>query len=38
VIGVAALLAEPARWRGRRVATVLCGGNLTPEQMTLWLG
>lgn len=38
VVGVAALIAEPARWRGRRVATVLCGGNLTPEQMTLWLG
>jgi threonine dehydratase len=38
VVGVAALLAEPARWHGRRIATVLCGGNLTPEQMTRWLG
>ncbi len=38
VVGVAALLAEPARWRGRRVATVLCGGNLTLEQTKRWLG
>ncbi len=27
-IGVAALLAEPARFAGRRVATVICGGNI----------
>jgi len=26
--GVAAILAEPERFRGRRVATVLCGGNI----------
>jgi threonine dehydratase len=25
---LAALLAEPERWRGRRVALVLCGGNI----------
>lgn len=35
--GLAALLAEPARFRGRLVATVLCGGNLTPEQIGAWL-
>lgn len=36
--GLAALLAEPARFAGRRVATVLCGGNVTPEQWARWLG
>ena len=37
VVGVAALLAHPARFAGRRVATVLCGGNLTPAQVERWL-
>lgn len=36
--GVAALIAEPARFAGLRVATVLCGGNVTTEQMARWLG
>lgn len=36
--GIAALVAEPARFAGRRVATVLCGGNVTSEQMARWLG
>jgi threonine dehydratase len=36
--GVAALLMYPERFRGRTVAIVLCGGNLTPEQMATWLG
>lgn len=35
--GVAALLEHPDL-RGLRVATVLCGSNLTPEQMRRWLG
>lgn len=35
--GLAALLADGARFRGRLVATVLCGGNLTPEQIGAWL-
>ncbi len=35
--GLAAVLAHPERWRGRRVATPLCGSNLTPEQMRRWL-
>lgn len=30
--GVAAILADPARFRGRRVATVLCGGNVSEEE------
>lgn len=29
--GLAALLAEPARFAGRRVGLVLCGGNLDPR-------
>ncbi|RIH87232.1 threonine ammonia-lyase [Calidithermus roseus] len=36
-VGVGALLAHGARFRGQRVATVLCGGNLTPQQMRDWL-
>lgn len=35
--GIATLLANASRFRGRTVATVLCGGNLTPEQMSAWL-
>ncbi|GAB4432133.1 MAG: pyridoxal-phosphate dependent enzyme [Chloroflexi bacterium OHK40] len=37
VCGVAALLANPERFAGRLVASILCGGNLTPEQMIRWL-
>ncbi len=37
-VGVAALLASPERWAGRRIATVLCGGNVSPEQIRAWLG
>ena len=36
-VGVAALLGGPGEWAGARIATVLCGGNLTPEQMRDWL-
>lgn len=36
-VGIAALLAHPERFAGQRVATVICGGNLTPEQMRTWL-
>jgi threonine dehydratase len=36
-IGVAAVLADPPRFAGQRVATVLCGGNLTTEQIRTWL-
>lgn len=37
-VGISALLEHGARFRGKTVATVLCGGNLTPEQMQTWLG
>jgi threonine dehydratase len=35
--GVAAILARPADFKGRRVATIICGGNLTEEQARDWL-
>jgi threonine dehydratase len=35
--GLAAILENRDRFRGQSVAVVLCGGNLTPEQMKLWL-
>ncbi len=37
-VGVAALLEQPGRFKDCLVATVICGGNLTPEQMRAWLG
>lgn len=37
VVGVAALIEHEAQFRGARVATVLCGGNLTPDQIRRWL-
>lgn len=36
-VGVAALLEAPARFRGGRIATVLCGSNVTTAQMAAWL-
>ena len=36
VVGVAAVLEHPSL-RSQRLATVLCGSNLTPEQMARWL-
>jgi len=35
--GLAALLENRERFADQSVAVVLCGGNLTPEQMKLWL-
>ncbi|MCA1613543.1 MAG: pyridoxal-phosphate dependent enzyme [Acidobacteria bacterium] len=35
--GVAVLLEEGERFRGQLVATIICGGNLTREQMSGWL-
>jgi threonine dehydratase len=35
--GLAALLENRDRFADRSVAVVLCGGNLTPEQMKVWL-
>jgi threonine dehydratase len=35
--GLAAILSDPKRFRGRTIATILCGGNLAPEQAAKWL-
>jgi threonine dehydratase len=35
--GLAALLTHGQRFGGQLVATILCGGNLTPEQARRWL-
>ncbi len=32
--GLAAVLADPERWRGRRVGLVLCGGNIDDRLLT----
>jgi threonine dehydratase len=35
--GLAALLVYAARFRGQLAGTILCGGNLAPEQLRQWL-
>ena len=37
VAGLAAVISYPERFRGSTVATPLCGGNLTSEQIKQWL-
>ena len=37
VVGLAALLEDPSRWRGARIATPLCGGNVMQQNARLWL-
>jgi len=36
-VGVAALLEQPGMFAGQLIATIVCGGNLTLEQMREWL-
>lgn len=36
--GLAAAMTFRDQFAGQTVAVVLCGGNLTPEQMGEWLG
>jgi threonine dehydratase len=35
--GIAAIAKRRDEFAGRRVATPICGGNLTPEQVRQWL-
>jgi threonine dehydratase len=35
--GLAGIMQDAAALRGARVASVLCGANLTPEQVAAWL-
>lgn len=37
VAGIAAVLADPARWEGRSVGTVLCGANIDRSRASQWL-
>ena len=36
-VGIAAILDEKDRWRGKKVGAVICGGNLTPDQLKNWI-
>jgi threonine dehydratase len=36
-VGVAAIVAHRARFAGKRVATVLCGSNITEQQIAKYL-
>jgi threonine dehydratase len=36
-VGVAAMLEHPQAFRGESVGVIVCGGNLTDEQMQEWL-
>ncbi len=36
-LGIAAVIENRDAFRGQRVGTILCGGNLTPEQLKSWL-
>ena len=36
-VGIAAILEDKQRFSGLKVATVICGGNLTEAQRTSWL-
>jgi threonine dehydratase len=36
-VGVSAILENPAMFAGKTVATIICGSNLTAEQISQWL-
>jgi threonine dehydratase len=36
-LGVAAVLGDPERFAGRRVTTILCGGNVAPADFARWV-
>jgi threonine dehydratase len=36
-VGIAALLENPQRFKGKTVATIICGGNLTQEQIEKYI-
>jgi threonine dehydratase len=35
-LGVAAILEDPAHYRGKRVVTIICGGNVIPADFERW--
>ena len=36
-VGIAAMLENKNKFKGMKVATIICGGNLTEAQMDAWL-
>ena len=36
-LGVAAILEDPSRYSGKRVATIICGGNVIPADFERWV-
>ncbi|MFS2178181.1 threonine/serine dehydratase [Rhizobium pisi] len=36
-LGIAAILEDPSRYRGKRVAAVICGSNVLPEAFSEWI-
>jgi threonine dehydratase len=36
-LGVAAILEDPARYRGKRVVAVICGSNVLPDSFDAWM-
>jgi threonine dehydratase len=36
-VGIAAILERRDQFQDQLVATIICGGNVTPQQMTQWL-
>ena len=36
-LGVAAILEDPACYRGKRVATVICGSNVLSDSFSAWM-
>jgi threonine dehydratase len=36
-LGIAALLEDPLRYTGKRVATIICGGNVIPTDFERWV-
>jgi threonine dehydratase len=36
-LGIAALLEDPRRYTGKRVATIICGGNVIPTDFERWV-
>ena len=35
-LGIAAVLEAPGRFAGKRIATIVCGGNVVPEDFRRW--
>ena len=36
-LGIAAMLEDPGRYRGKRVATVICGANVLADRFSAWM-